>query len=54
MLRKKYKAVSKSFQTGHLEQELQMIQLSTTRCSCYHYFVSPCNEFCHYNPSCCF
>jgi hypothetical protein len=29
-----YKGVSKSFRTGHLEQELQMVQLSATRCSC--------------------
>jgi len=28
-----YKGVSKSFRTGHLEQELQMVQLSATRCS---------------------
>jgi len=29
-----YEGVSKSFQTGHLEQELQMVQLSAPRCSC--------------------
>jgi hypothetical protein len=29
-----YKGVSKSFRTGHLEQELQMVQLSATRYSC--------------------
>jgi hypothetical protein len=29
-----YDGVSKSFCTGRLEQELQMVQLSTTRCSC--------------------
>jgi hypothetical protein len=29
-----YKGVSKSFQTGCLEQELQMVQLSATKCSC--------------------
>jgi hypothetical protein len=28
------KGVSKSFQTGRLERELQMVQLSATRCSC--------------------
>jgi hypothetical protein len=28
-----YKGVSESFWTGCLEQELQMVQLSTTRCS---------------------
>jgi hypothetical protein len=26
--------VSKSFRTGRLERELQMVQLSTTRCNC--------------------
>jgi hypothetical protein len=30
----RYEAVSKSFQTGLLERELQMVQLSATRCSC--------------------
>jgi hypothetical protein len=29
-----YEDVSKSFRTGRLERELQMIQLSATRCSC--------------------
>jgi hypothetical protein len=29
-----YKGVSKSFWTGRLERELQMVQLSATRCSC--------------------
>jgi hypothetical protein len=29
-----YQGVSRSFQTGCLEQELQMVQLSATRCSC--------------------
>jgi len=29
-----YKVVSKSFRTGHMERELQMVQLSATRCSC--------------------
>jgi len=29
-----YEGVSKSFWTGHLEQELQTVQLSATRCSC--------------------
>jgi len=28
-----YEGVSKSFRTGHLERELQMLQLSATRCS---------------------
>jgi hypothetical protein len=29
-----YDGVFKSFRTGRLEQELQMVQLSVTRCSC--------------------
>jgi hypothetical protein len=29
-----YEGVTKSFRTGHLERELQMVQLSATRCSC--------------------
>jgi hypothetical protein len=29
-----YKVVTKSFRTGRLERELQMVQLSATRCSC--------------------
>jgi hypothetical protein len=29
-----YEGVSKSFQTDRLEQGLQMVQLSDTRCSC--------------------
>jgi hypothetical protein len=30
---KTYEGVSKSFRTGRLERELQMIELSATRCS---------------------
>jgi hypothetical protein len=30
----KYEVVSKSFRTGHLERELQVVQLSATGCSC--------------------
>jgi hypothetical protein len=29
-----YGGVSKSFGTGSLERELQMVQLSVTKCSC--------------------
>jgi hypothetical protein len=29
-----YKCVSRSFRTGRLERELQVVQLSATRCSC--------------------
>jgi len=31
---KQYEGVSKSFRTGRLELELQVVQLSATRCSC--------------------
>jgi hypothetical protein len=34
LLFKEYEGVSKSFRTGHLERELQMVQISATRCSC--------------------
>jgi hypothetical protein len=33
-LRLMYEGVSKSFWTGCLERELQMVELSATRCSC--------------------
>jgi len=29
-----YECVSKSYRTGRLERELQMVKLSSTRCSC--------------------
>jgi hypothetical protein len=45
-----YVGVSKSYRTGRLERELQMVQLSATRC----YFVSQSSEFCRQNPLCCF
>jgi len=48
--RLEYEGVSKSFRTGRLERELQMIQISATRC----YFVSQSSEFCRHNPLCCF
>jgi hypothetical protein len=32
--RASYEGVSKSFRTGRLERELQMVQLSVTICSC--------------------
>jgi hypothetical protein len=35
-----YEGVSKSFRTGRLERELQMVQLSATRCSCIILWVS--------------
>jgi len=34
MLYDMYEGTSKSFWTGRLEQELQMVQLSATRCGC--------------------
>jgi hypothetical protein len=33
-VREVYEGVSKSFWTGRLERELQMVQLSATRCNC--------------------
>jgi hypothetical protein len=48
-----YEGVSKSFRAGRLERELQMVQLSATRCSCMT-FVSQSSEFCRHNPLCCF
>jgi hypothetical protein len=30
----RYEGVSRSFRTGHLARELQMVQLSATMCSC--------------------
>jgi hypothetical protein len=30
----KYEVVFRSFRTGRLEREMQMVQLSTIRCSC--------------------
>jgi hypothetical protein len=29
-----YEGISRSFRTGHLERQLQTVQLSATRCSC--------------------
>jgi hypothetical protein len=49
-----YEGVSKSFRTGRLERELQMVQLSAIRCSCNRYFVSHFSEFCRHNSLCCF
>jgi hypothetical protein len=49
-----YKVVSKSFRTGRLERELQMVQLSATRCSCIAILVSQSSDFCRHNPLCCF
>jgi hypothetical protein len=44
--------VSKSFGTGRLERELQMVQLSALQL--YRYFVRQSSEFCRHNPLCCF
>jgi hypothetical protein len=40
--------------TGRLERELQIVQLSTTRCSCIAIFLSQSSEFWRYNSLCCF
>jgi len=42
-----YEGVSKSFQTGRLEQEMWMVQLSATRCSCIA-ILNQSSEFCHH------
>jgi hypothetical protein len=42
-----YEDVSKSFRTGRLERELQLVQL-------YRYFVSQSSVFYRHNPLCCF
>jgi hypothetical protein len=49
-----YEGVSKSFRTGRLARELQMVQLSATRCSCITIFFSQSSEFCRHNPLCYF
>jgi hypothetical protein len=51
---RKYEDVSKSFRTGLLERELQMVQLSATRCSCIAIIVSQSSESCRHNTLCCF
>jgi hypothetical protein len=48
-----YEGVSESFWTGRLERELQMVQLSATRCSCIDIFWEY-SEFFRHNPLCCF
>jgi hypothetical protein len=35
-----YEGVSKSFRTGRLERELQIVQISVTRCTCIAIFES--------------
>jgi hypothetical protein len=49
----KYESVSKSFRTGRLERELQMVQLSPLG-AVVPLFVSQSSEFCRHNPLCCF
>jgi hypothetical protein len=49
-----YKGVSKSFRTGRLERQLQMVQLSATRCSCITILWVSLVSFCCHNPLCCF
>jgi hypothetical protein len=49
-----YEGVSKSFRTGRLERELQMVQVSATSVQLYRYFVSHSSEFFHHNPLCYF
>jgi hypothetical protein len=51
---KLHEGVSKSFRTGRLERELQMVQLSDTTLQLYRYFVSQSSQFYRHNPLCCF
>jgi hypothetical protein len=47
-----YEGVFISCRTGGLERELQMVQLSATRCSCIANFMSQSSEFCRHSPLC--
>jgi hypothetical protein len=47
-----YEDVSKSFRTGRLERELQIVQLSAIRCG-YIAILCQSSEFCRHNPLCC-
>jgi hypothetical protein len=49
-----YEGVSKSFWTGRLDQELQVVQLSATRCSCIALSLSQSSDFYCHNTLCCF
>jgi hypothetical protein len=49
-----YEGVSKSIRTGRLERELQMVQLSATRCSCIAILWVRPVMFCRHNPLRCF
>jgi hypothetical protein len=51
---KTYEGVSKSFRTGRLVRELQMVQLSATRCSYVAILWVSLVRFCRHNPLCCF
>jgi hypothetical protein len=54
-IRATYEGVSESLCTGRLERELEMVQLSATRCvQLYGYFMSQSSEFCRHNSLCCF
>jgi hypothetical protein len=49
-----YKVVSKSFKTGRLEREMQMVQLSATRYSCIAILWISLLEFCRHDTLRCF
>jgi hypothetical protein len=49
-----YGGVSKSFRTGCMEGELQMVQLSATRCSCIAILWISLVRYAAINPLCCF
>jgi len=50
----RYEGVSKSFRTGYLEREQQMVQLCATKCSCIVVLFVSSSEFCRHNALCCF
>jgi hypothetical protein len=49
-----YEGVYKSFRTGRLERELQVVQLFATRCSCIAIMWVSSSEFCHHKLLYCF
>jgi len=54
MLQCMYEGVPKSFRTGRLELELQMVKFSARKCAVVSLFVSQFSEFCRHKPLYCF
>jgi len=48
-----YEGETKSFRTGRLERELQMVTALCHEVQLYRYFVSQSSEFCRHSPLCC-